>query len=73
MSKVEHLAKEVSQGGTGVSSFVVYEGVKLAVIVPLVKMMEGMCGDLGDVFGMTQHPIEIKNYEWFVSGLKSIG
>ena len=73
MSKVEHLAKEVSQAGTGVDNLAVYEGVELAVIVPLVGMTEGTRGDLGDVFGVTQHPVEVKNYEWFVLGLKSTG
>ena len=33
----------------------VYEGAELAVIVPLVGVMEAMRGDLGDVFGVTQH------------------
>ena len=36
-------------------------------------MMEGTRGDLGNVFGVTQHPVEIKNYEQFVSGFKSTG
>ena len=73
MSKVEHLAKEVSQTKTGTNNLAVYEGVELAVIVPLVGMMKGMRGDLGDVFGVTQHPVEVINYERFVSGLKSTG
>ena len=73
MSKVEHLAKEVSQTKTGANNLAVYEGVELAVIVLLVGMMEGMRGDLGDVFGVTQHPVEVTNYERFVSGLKSTG
>ena len=71
MSKVEHLAKEVSQARMGVDSLAVYEGVELAVIVPLVGVMEGTHGDLGDVFGVTKHPVEVKNYEQFVLGLKS--
>ena len=73
VSKVKHLAKEVSQAGTGVDNLAVYEGVELVVIVPLVEITEGMRGDPGDVFGMTQHPVEVKNYAWFVLGLKSIG
>ena len=71
MSNVAHLAKEVSQARMGTDNLGVYESVKLAVIVPLVGITEGKHGNLGDVFGVTQHPIEVKNYEQFVSGLKS--
>ena len=71
MSKVENLTKEVSQAGTGVDNPAVYEGVELAVIIPLVGVTEGTCGDLGDVFGVIQHPIKVKIYERFVLSLKS--
>ena len=72
VSKVEHLAKEVPQVRTAADNLAVNESVELAVIVPLIGMTEGMRGNLGDVFGVT-HPIEVKYYEWFVSGLKSSG
>ena len=71
VSKAEHLAKEVSQVGTGADGLAINEGVKLAVVVPLVGMTEGTRGDLGNVLGVTQDPVEVKHYERFVSGLKS--
>ena len=61
MSEVKHLAKELPQAGTGADSLAVNESVQLAVVVPLVEMMEGTRGNLGDVFRVTQHPIEVKN------------
>jgi hypothetical protein len=39
----------------------VNEGVDVAVVVHLVGMAEGSGGDLGDVLGVTQHPVEVKN------------
>ena len=63
MCYVEHLSKEVSQAGMCIDSLPIYESFEVAIIVPLVGMMEGPCGNLRDVFGVTQHPIEIKNYE----------
>lgn len=54
MNNVEHLAKEISKAGTGVDNLAVYESVELAIIVSLVRMMEGTCGNLGNVFGVTQ-------------------
>ena len=63
MSYVEYLSKEVLQAGMCIDSLPIYESFEVAIIVPLVGMMEGPCGNLRDVFGVTQHPIEIKNYE----------
>ena len=62
MEEVEYLAKEVPQVGTG---------VELTVVVYLVEMTEGMSGGLGDVLGVTQYSVEVKNYEGFVPFLKS--
>ena len=73
VSNIEHLVKEVSQAGTSVDNLAVYESVKLAVIVPLIGMTKGTHGNFLDVFGVTQHPIEVTNYEQFVSGFKSTG
>ena len=61
VSKLEHLAKEVPQAGTGADSLAVYEGVELAVVVPFVRVTEGTRGDPGDVLGVTQDPVEVKN------------
>ena len=69
MSYVEHLAKEVTQAGTGADSLAVDEGVELSVVVPFVGVTEGTRGDPGDVLGVTQHPVEVKHDEGFVSGL----
>jgi hypothetical protein len=60
VKEVEHLSKEVTQAGTGVDSLAVNEGVELSVVVHLVGMAEGTGRDLGDVLGVTQHPVEVK-------------
>jgi hypothetical protein len=60
VKEVEHLSKEVTQAGTGADGLAVNEGVELSVVVHLVGMAEGTGGDLGDVLGVTQHPIEVK-------------
>lgn len=71
VEEAEHLAKEGPQAKTGADNLAVYEGVKLAVVVHLVGMTVGTNGDLGNVLGVTQHPIEVKNYEGLVLVLKS--
>jgi hypothetical protein len=60
VKEVEHLSKEVTQARTGADSLAVNEGVELSVVVHLVGMAEGTDGDLGDVLGVTQHPVEVK-------------
>ena len=70
MSKAEHLAKEVPHAGTGTDGLAVYEGGELAIVVPIVGMREGTFGDLGDAFGVTQDPVEVKHYERLVTGLR---
>ena len=52
MSKFKNLAKEVSQAQRGAHNLAVYEGVELAIIVPLVEVTKGTRGDLWDVFGV---------------------
>ena len=69
VKEVEHLSKEVPHTGTGSDGLAVYERVELAVVVHLVRMAEGTGGDLGDVLGVTQHPVEVKNQEGLVKGL----
>jgi hypothetical protein len=61
VKKAEHLSKEVAQAGTGADGLAVNEGVELSVVVHLPGMAEGTEGDLGDVLGVTQDPIEVKN------------
>ena len=73
VSELEHLAKEVPQAGTGADSLAVYEGVELAVVDPFVGVTEGTRGDPRDVLGVTQHPVEVKNYERLVPGGRSTG
>ena len=53
----------------GRDNLAVYEGVEFAVVVHLVGMMEGTGGDLGDVLGVTQCTVEVKNYEGFLLDL----
>ena len=71
MEEAQHLPKEVTHAGTGADSLAVNEGVELAVVCHLVGMVEGTGGDLGDVLGVTQHPVEVKNQKRFVPVLKS--
>jgi hypothetical protein len=61
VKEVEHLSKEITQARTSADDLAVYEGVELSVVVRLVGMAEGTGGDLGDVLGVTQHPVEVKN------------
>ena len=73
VGELEHLAKEVPQAGTGADSLAVYEGVELADVVPFVGVTEGTRGDPGDVLGVTQDPVEVKNYERLVPGGRCTG
>ena len=73
VSYIEHLSKEVTQAGTGADSLGVNERVELSVVVPFVGVTEGTRGDPGDVFGVTQDPVEVKNYERLVPGSRSTG
>jgi hypothetical protein len=71
MSKVKHLAEKGAQAGTGSNGLSINEGVEFPVVVHLFRALEGSQGDPRDVFGVTQHPIEVKYYEWFTTGLTS--
>ena len=73
VSYLEHLAKEVTQAGTGADSLAVDERVELSVVVPFVGVTEGTRGDPGDVFGVTQHPVQVEHDERFVSGQTPTG
>ena len=44
----------------GVDNLAVYESVEFAVEVFLFGVMKGTHGDLWDVFGVTQHAVEVE-------------
>ena len=61
MNEAKHLAKAVSQAGTGADGLAINEGVELAVVIPIVGMRERTREDLGGVLGVTQDPVEVKH------------
>ncbi len=68
--QIEDLTKEGTQAGPGSDGLLVNEGVKVSVVVHVLRTTEGPPRRTGwDVFGMAKDPVEVKDYKEFPLGL----
>lgn len=66
MCELEHLTEEGAQVGTASDNLTVDEPVEDSLVVHPLWTPKGSHRDSRDVLGVTENPIEVKNYEEFM-------